>query len=402
MAITTTSDIESEFDPMSPEFTADQHAALKKLREENPVAYSTQFGGFWALTRRADLVKAVRNHGEMINSILHTVPHGLAGNTRPLMHSDQPEHTLYKDVIQRVLGNAGLRDRVVAEVRQRAKELISTMTASGEGDLATEYADPLMGFAITSIFGIDEVSGDEMDQTIRDYVVGGQVREPGLAQSASQKLFDITANLFEDRRKNPRDPNSDLATALLQAHEAGTLVEEEKVLGAQRQPLVIVWLATAHTLTNIFRRLLTDRPLREHLRANPGLVVESVDEFLRMDQPQIGFARSTTVDLEFGGRQIPAGSAVAIVLPAGNRDPEAFENPEEFVIGRSPNPHLAFGHGIHACPGSAIARGLVQVAIEELLDGTSDFDLTIPESEIPNEHWPFRASLSLPVSVSGK
>jgi len=174
------------------------------------------------------------------------------------------------------------------------------------------------------------------------------------------------------------------------------------VLGAQRQPLVIVWLATAHTLTNIFRRLLTDHELTAKLRNDPGLIAQSVDEFLRMDQPQIGFARSSTVDLEFGGRQIPAGSAIALVFPAGNRDPEVFEDPETFIIGRTPNPHLAFGHGIHSCPGKHIALGMVQAVIEELFAGTADFELSIPVEEIPNEHWPFRSSLSLPVTVQAR
>lgn len=395
-----TLELVSEFDPMTPEFTADQHAALKKVREEHPVAYSSQFGGFWALTRRADIIKAARDHEHLINSVLHVVPGGLAGNTRPLMHSDPPEHTLYRDPIQKVLGNDALRERVLIEVRQRAKELVAKLVAGGEGDLATGYADPLMGFAITSIFGIDEVDGDTMDQTVRSYVLGGQVREAGTMQAASQKLIDITENLLADRRKNPRDPASDLATALVQAQDAGQLPDDEKVMGAQRQPLVVVWLATAHTLTNIFRRLLTDHELHATLRANPELIADSVDEFLRMDQPQLGFARSTTVDLEYGGRTIPAGSPVALVMPAGNRDPEAFEDPETFVIGRTPNPHLAFGHGIHGCPGKNIARGMVQAAIEELITGTSGFELTIPVEEIPNEHWPFRASLSLPVAVS--
>src|SRR5690606_258360 len=128
---------------------------------------------------------------------------------------------------------------------------------------------PLMGFAITSIFNIDEVSGDEMDQTIRSYVLGGQVREAEKMQAASAKLISITENLLADRRENPRDPATDMSTALIQAHQEGILVEAEKVMGAQRQPLVIVWLATAHTLTNIFRRLLTDRELHAKLRANP-------------------------------------------------------------------------------------------------------------------------------------
>src|SRR5690606_28215683 len=150
--------------------------------------------------------KAARNHEQLINSVLHVVPSGLAGNTRPLMHSDQPEHTLYRDVVQRVLGSSDLRDRVVGEVRDRARELIAQIAERGEGDLATEYADPLMGFAITSIFGIDEVTGDEMDQIIRTYVLGGQVREAEKMQAASAKLVAITENLLADRKENPRDP----------------------------------------------------------------------------------------------------------------------------------------------------------------------------------------------------
>jgi len=395
-------ELESDFDPMTPEFTADQHKALKALREKTPVAYSSNWGGFWALTRRADIIKAARNHTELINSQLHVVPSGLAGNSRPLMHSDQPEHTLYRDVVQKVLGNEELRERVIAQVRNRAKELVASIAARGEGDLSTEYADPLMGFAITSIFNIDEVDGDEMDQTVRNYVIGGQVREAERMQAASAKLVAITENLLADRRANPRNPENDLATALVQAQAAGILTDEEKIMGAQRQPLVVVWLATSHTLTNIFRRLLTDHELHATLRANPELIADSVDEFLRMDQPQIGFARSTTVEMEFGGRTIPAGAPVALVFPAANRDPEAFEDPETFIIGRSPNPHLAFGHGIHGCPGKGIARGMVQVAIEELIKGTAGFELTIPEADIPNEHWPFRSSLSLPVAASAR
>lgn len=397
---TPTQELVSEFDPMTPEFTADQHKALKELRENHPVAYSSQFGGFFALFKRADIVKAARNHEQLINSVLHVVPGGLAGNSRPLMHSDAPEHTLYKDVIQKVLGNDQLRDRVVAEVRNRAQELIDAIVEKGEGDLVTDFADPLMGFAITSIFNIDEVTGDEMDQTIRNYVIGGQVRDQERMQGASRKLEGIAWNLLKDRRENPRDPATDLATALVQAQDAGILTDEEKVMGAQRQPFVVVWLATSHTLSNIFRRLLTDAGLNKTLRDNPELIADSVDEFLRMDQPQIGFARSTTTDIEIGGRVIPANMPVALVMPAGNRDPEAFEDPETFKIGRTPNPHLAFGHGVHSCPGKGIALGMVQVTLEELLGRTGSFELTIPENEIPNEHWPFRASLSLPVKVT--
>jgi len=393
-------ELTSDFDPMTPEFTADQIGALEEVRDRCPVAHSSQFGGFWALLKRAHVVAAAADHKHLVNSVMHIVPAGLAGNSRPLMHADQPEHTAFRDPIQQVLLSANLKERVVESVRRRAREIIGSMVARGKGDLTTDYSGPLMGHTITSIFGIDEVTGSEFDHIVHSYVVAGQVRDAAAMQAANARMEAIAQNLLADRKVNPRDPRSDLATALVQAQQAGKLTDENKIIGAMRQPFVVVWLATSHSLSNMFRRLVTDLALQRTLRENREFIADSVDEFLRMDQPQLGFARTANADIEIGGRQIRNGDPVALVFPVANRDPEVFEEPDVFKIGRYPNPHLAFGAGIHSCPGKNIAREIVEVALTEAIVGTGGFKLAVPESEIPNEHWPFRASLSLPVHVT--
>ncbi|ASN53368.1 hypothetical protein CGQ25_15740 [Sinomonas sp. R1AF57] len=397
---------ESDFDPMTPEFISRPVEALDDLRATRPVAHSTNWGGFWALLNRDDVVAAGRNHGQFRNFPRHVVPGNLTSNTRPLMHVDQPEHTVYRTPIQEVLNSEALRAEVVDVVRARARTLVAELVANGSGDLCRGYAQPLMGQAIVSVFHIEDVTGDEFDDVVHEYTTSGQSAAVVGRDEDRDKMFaynrwmeDVAQRLLDDRRLAPRDPATDLATALVALEADGRAPDEAKLIGALRQPFVIVWLATSHALANMFLRLLTDRGLQRRLREEPDLIAASVDEFLRMDQPQLGFARTASEEIEIGGRTIEAGAPVALVFPAANRDPKYFDDPHTFRIGRSPNPHLAFGVGIHSCPGHKIAKAIVEVALTELITGTGDLDLSVDRADLPLEHWPFHAPLALPTGV---
>lgn len=398
---------ESDFDPMSPEFIAHPMAELEKVRANSPVAHSRTWGGFWALVNRDDIVEAGRNQAQFRNFPRHVVPGNLTSNTRPLMHVDQPEHTVFKNPIQEVLGSESLKAEVSERVQRRAKELVAGLVKDGSGNLCRGYAERLMGEAIVSVFQIDDVTGDEFDDAVYNYTTAGQSAAVKGEESSKEKMHsynrwleDVARRLLADRRENPRDPSSDFASALVKLKEEGQTSDEEKLVGAIRQPFVIVWLATSHALANMFLRLMRDTELQQKLRENPELIAESVDEFLRMDQPQLGFARTAYEDYEIGGRTIEAGAPVALVFPAANRDPKYFEDPQTFKIGRSPNPHLAFGVGIHSCPGKNIARNIVEIALYELITGTGNLKLEVPAEDLPREHWPFRAPLALPTEIT--
>lgn len=400
-ATTTANERQSDFDPLDPEFIADPHRILNRVRATCPVAHSDQFGGFWALTKRSDIVEAAKQSDLFINSVLHIISgRTVAGlHTRPLMHSDRPEHTWFRDVMMPVL-NGSIGAEVLPAIEAEAKRLVAAMVTAGSADLVTEYAGPLMGYAVTRIFHVDQMSGTEFDKWTRQYVYGGQINDRALVEEANEKLYSAAQALVEDRRSNPRDPENDMATALIQAtNPSGEPLDPDKVVGAIRQPFLIVWLATSHSLGNMLQRLLEDQDLQTTLRDNPELIDRSVDEFLRMDMPQLGFGRSLARDAEFAGVHMKEGDPVALVFPSANRDPDVFENPDQFVIGRSPNPHLTFGAGIHSCPGKSIARELIRVSLEAIINGTGSLTAT---GDIEKECWPFRAPLTLPTALGAK
>ena len=116
---------------------------------------------------------------------------------------------------------------------------------------------------------------------------------------------------------------------------------------------------------------------------------------MRLYAPNQGFARTATRDVEVRGRTIRAGEMAALVLPSANRDPDVFDDPERFVLDRSPNPHLAFGHGPHKCAGIAVARTELKVALEELLARTASFERA-GEPEMLG--WPVYGPETLPLA----
>lgn len=391
----------SVFDPLDPDFIADPHRVLSDVRASCPVAHSDQFGGFWALTRRRDVVEAAKRHDVFINSVVHIVSgrRGGPAHTRPLMHSDQPEHTWFRAAMLPVLSGP-IGSEIEPDLRAEAKRLVAVIAGRAEVDLVRDFCGPLMAFAITKIFGMEDVDPAEFDRWNRQYVDGGQVDDREAVLEAHEHLVALAEALVEDRRAHPRDPSRDLATALIQARTPdGDPLDPQKIVGAVRQPFLIVWLATSHSLGNMLQRLLVDRDLQDTLREQPGLIDASVEEFLRLDMPQLGFGRTPAHDVDFAGVHMRANEPVALVFPAANRDPEVFEEPDEFRIGRSPNPHLTFGAGVHSCPGKGIGRNLILIALESIINGTADMDLC---GEIDQETWPFRAPRTLPARIEAR
>jgi cytochrome P450 len=389
-------EVAEDFDPLAPEFIADPHKVLHELRDRAPIARSERWGGFWAMTKRSDVVAVAKDHKRFLNSVTHIVPGGMAGKTRPLMHSDQPEHTDFREAMLPVF-NGPIKEIIAPKVRQKSEELVDAMVARGSGDLERDYAGPLMAYTLTQFYGMDNVDYRDLDRWLHQYMMGGQSRSQETVAEAHENMMKVAQDLVADRTENPRDPDTDLTTALVQARPHGAPLDDEKLLGAVRQPFVIVWLATSHSLGNMLHRLADDQDLQATLRDAPELIAEALEEFLRMDMPQIGFARTAAGDVEYGGMQFKDREPIALVFPAANRDPETFEDPDTFRIGRSPNPHLTFGAGIHACPGKNIARVIVLAALESIITRTGGFSFN---GEVEHEHWPFRAFRHTPVSVA--
>ena len=160
---------------------------------------------------------------------------------------------------------------------------------------------------------------------------------------------------------------------------------------------------TTTGLLGVTLQLLTERPdQRRRLVDDPGLIPDAVEEFLRLSSPVQGLARTTTRDVEVGGRSIPAGARVLLLYAAANRDPREFgDDAEELDVTRAPRRILTFSHGAHHCLGAAAARLAGRVVLEELLSTMPDFTVDAAAGTFAEGHY-VRRYATLPFSPAGQ
>jgi cytochrome P450 len=363
----------ADFDPLGEEFTRDPHATWARLRATCPVARGARWD-FWALTRYDDVVAASSRPPAFTSSQGIVVPPNPVSGRRAPLHFDPPEHARYRRPL-----NALLRDeRIEAlepRVRELAVELLEPFVGAGGGELVGAFASPLAGLVFAEFLHVSRELADELN-ALGERFERAQARFDGAAaEDENRRLYELCRQLVRERKALPLDPEEDVVSALLAARVGDEPLDDEFVAGSLRQLLIAAHVAPTAALASAVLHLSRDRALQDLLRAEPARIPQAVEELLRFYAPNQGFARTATADVEIRGRRVRAGERVALVLPAANRDPERFADPERFDPEREPNPHLAFGHGPHKCPGASAARLELRGALEELLARTEVFEL---------------------------
>jgi cytochrome P450 len=365
----------SDFDPLQPETFDSPHDTYRRLRRECPVAHSEAWNGFWALTRHDDVARAATDSETFITSRQNVVPKVAFTGRRPPLHLDPPEHTPYRRAISPLL-----TPRKVARLRpvihEICADLLAPMVAKGGGDICAEFSSrmPVLVFGRWMNLPTDQV--DALGEVGRRFNVAVQSADTEATRESSLLLYDMARDLVADRKAKPLDPKSDVTTSLLATRVDGEPLPEAMIVGMIRQVLVVGIIAPTVMVGSICVHLSRDRKLQERLRAHPSLVPAAVDEFLRLYTPYRGFARTAVRDVTIRGRTIPAGEPIALVYASANRDEAVFEDAETFKLHR-PNirDSLHFGRGTHHCPGAALARLELAVALEEILARTKGFAL---------------------------
>ena len=191
--------------------------------------------------------------------------------------------------------------------------------------------------------------------------------EPEVYNRAGRSAVALTDYLREIVARRRREPGADLLTALVQAEEAGGRLSEDELYATCALLLVAGHETTINLIGNGTLALLRHPDQLQRLRERPELIETAVEELLRYDSPVQLTSRLTLDRVEVRGHTIPAGQTVAFLLGSANHDAERFTEPGRLDIGRDPNPHLAFGKGIHYCLGAPLARLEGQIAIGTLL-----------------------------------
>jgi cytochrome P450 len=357
------------FDPFVQTSAPDPHPVYRALRDREPLHRSEE-RGLWVLSRHADVRTAILDPATF-SSARGVVPSGFVPEKPILISSDAPVHTRLRKAVQRAL-----TPRRVAELEPRirsfARRLLDGLPLGEEVDLVAAYAQPLPMYVMSELLGVPM----EHRPTFRrwaDAVVHTDQGSSTAIEAAQRELYAYFARVVAERRATPRE---DLIGILLSPTDEGDLLSEDEILGFCFLLLLAGIETTTAALGNAVAILDRERDVRARLAADPALLPAAVEEVLRFDSPVQGLTRTLTRDLELHGRRLRRGERVHLLFAAANRDERCFAEPDRFEAGRDPNPHLAFGFGVHFCLGASLARLELRIGLEELLARAPGYAVT--------------------------
>ena len=347
-------------------YAGDLHAALGELRAQAPLAWNAT-RGFWAVTRHADVCEASSDPGLFCSArgvLLDEI--GVTYASPPtMMHADPPEHTRYRTLVRPGFTNAVVRG-LEPLVRERTAAVLDAVAAQSAGgaavDVTAELAVPLPLQLIAQLLGLPP--GDEA-RLLRwsEAVVPGATDWPEDERMAL--LGEMTVELLAlaaARRAAPRD---DVVSMLAGYSEDGESLSDDE-LGMFLIQLLVAGNETTRNAISGGLVALAQHPEQMHrLTADPSLLPTAVEEVLRWTTPVTSFMRTAVADTTLGGAAIGMGDPLLLIYAAANRDQAEFgPTADAFDVGRTPNHHVALGHGPHFCLGAALARLELSVVLE--------------------------------------
>lgn len=253
-----------------------------------------------------------------------------------------------------------------------ADQALDDFLAPGHGEFIKGFASPFTLLVIADLLGVPLEDRDKFVKGIAEHAGGGIGGTKGsLAHSPLEFLYGLFSDYVRDRRSAPRD---DVLTGLATATYPDGSVPQVEDVARVASNVFSAGQETTVRLLGASLQTLGERPdIQAQLRKDRSLIPNFIEESLRHESPVKGDFRMNRVPVNVGGVDLPAGTTVMIVQAAANRDPRRFDDPATFDPARkNARQHISFGRGIHSCPGAPLARAETRVAIERLLDRTSD------------------------------
>jgi len=396
------------FNPLSPDFIRDPYPHYERLRTSDPM-HVTAHGAFLA-SRHAEVSlvlrdkrfgkdfvdRTIRRYGPKImeEPIFRSMSHWM-------LQQDPPDHTRLRGLVVKAF-----TARRVEDMRPRIQEVvdrtIDDVIARGHMDLIEDFAFRLPVTIICDMLGIPEEHREVFYKSSRD---GGRILDPvpltpaeiaeaNMGHAMAKMYFE---QLFELRRRNPGD---DLTTQLVQAEEDGSRLTNEELIAN----IILLFGAGHETTVNLIGNgllaLHRNPDQLALLKANPSLISNAIEEFLRYDSSVQMTGRVALEEIEdLGGKRIPKGESVLCLLGSANRDPAVYsDRPDRLDITRPNVKPLSFGGGIHFCLGAQLARIEAEIAISALLRRIPDLRLDDAENPQWRPTFVLRGLKQLPAS----
>jgi cytochrome P450 PksS len=403
----------TSIDLFNPVVKANPYPTYAWMRREAPVVASRLPDGrdAWLVSRYADVAQVLKDpriakDRRRVMKPLRIPMERLFGPlVRALQYNmldlDPPDHTRLRGLVHKAF-TPRLIDRLRDRIQLLADQLLDRVVWRGELDLVADYALPIPSTIIAELLGVPPADRHKFHRWSSKLVTLTTGGDALIALPYMLVFIAYLKRLIARRRGDPRD---DLITALVRAEEAGDHMNSNEVLSMAFLLLVAGHETTVNLIADGTLALLEWPDQLALLRDDPELLTQgtAVEELLRYTSPiQIATERFAAEPLELSGVTIPYASLVLTVLAAANRDERQFADSEALNLRRTPNPHLAFGQGVHYCLGAPLARLEGRIAFETLLRRIPKFRVAVPAQTLPRKRGIFLRGLEhLPLLLGG-
>ncbi|MFG1925174.1 cytochrome P450 [Cryptosporangium sp. NPDC048952] len=391
------------WDPFDREIAADPYPVYRRMRAEQPLFYNEKHD-FYALTRWSDIDQALVDWGALSSSrgpILELIQANIEIPPGTLLMEDPPTHDIYRRLLARVFTPRRVIE-LEPEIRDYAKRCLDRLDGVDNFDMMTEFANEVPMRVIGMLLGIPEAD----QQRVRDRADARLRTEPGEQMQVKESALMDTEMFSEYIDWRADHPSDDLMTELINAefedeHGVRRTLRREEILtyvtvlagaGNETTARLIGWLVA----------LLDRHPdQRASLVADRSLIPNAIEEALRFEPTGHAIARYVTRDLEFHGTKVPEGSAMMLIVASANRDDERFDDADRFDVHRRIDRHMTFGRGVHHCLGNALARLEGRIALDEILQRYSAWDVDWDRAALSSTST-MRGWETLPITIRRK
>lgn len=376
-------------DLLEPSLLQDPFPYYQEIRENRPVHWNERWRG-WIVSRYADVYAGLHDVRLLADTITPYFQTRLSAEEREkyaltyeVLNSwpvfvDPPKHTQLRKIFSRSFTPKTVQT-MRGIVQTFVTELLDGWRDKREVDLINDFGYLMPANVIATIIGAPREDLDRFHAwswELNELLHGG-VGSPQRMDRAQQSIVEFKAYLegqYQERLKQPRD---DMMSWLMEVQRNDSALTPNDVIYSCMLILNAGHETTQIMIGNTVAALLQEGQW-ERLRDQPQLVKTAIEECLRFNGPMKGTMRAAAQDMQIGGVDVKQGDRVMLLMAAANRDPEQFTDPNRLDIARNPNPHLAFGHGIHFCLGAPLARLEVEIGLTEMVRRYPGIELAAP------------------------
>lgn len=372
-------------DPYEHQFHWDPYPTYQALRERDPVHYNEELD-LWFLTKWEDVFNAFRDFRSFVNTGATSLEEG---STEQLPYpmfifSDPPDHTRIRNLFMPLMTPVAVK-ALEAYTRERTRALLQPHLATGRIDFVADLGCYLPMDVISTLTGVPVEDQDRV-RGWADDLIAREDKQHALSERNIGGFINMAQYFEAHSARHAAGPHGRDLLGIMLAAEKGGAMTHPQVVGT----LILLAIAGNETTTkligNMAYRLWQHPEQRRMLVDDPALIAGAVEETLRFDGSSQIIVRRAGRDVTVRGKTIPAGARVGLCIISANRDPDKYPDPDRYDIRRGARDHMAFGLGIHACLGSALARLEARVVFEEVLAALPDYE--IDEAGLARAHNP--------------